>query len=597
MKDLALLRSFAGKVNGQNFDASDWNSFVDTVIGSELFGSAFAKTGTCQTDNGNPNTIHTGNSESILLESGHTYRLAGSFDCPIVIIPGASEDEPTRIILDNCFIKSTGDFCIKSESTFKLEVNIAAGTRNILLVDNAEGENLSSVISADDDIDITGTGLLYIGSNKFDHGVKAQKLKLKGDTTILVDVNHDAFHASQVLDIFHGHYHILNANDAFGSGERETGEETKLRGIVRVFGGKMHIHNITGVVFDAKYEKMTKGSDGLYYADDDTLPSGVTTEQVYNSGFHSYHYIVDGPGVTSQNLSENFTDQTPKAADASVTVGGVAVEPTQDTDGNDIYTIDTASAEVLVTGYVKGTIVCAAQKIEVHLNHAIIEAPAVGDNAGVAIRYTLSSKNVQVQSENGSEGNYIFGTIQSANNVKLTPKGDSVLHIEAPGVGNGEQWDGVGVNGSSIIYNNGGGSIFITGCKIGAKGTEHWIGNDDDANREGKQLKGDIYVFGNTECDMVARLNSSGTKKGCIYVTSDFEGNAYAGTIKTAMSHNLDANAISGSIVGEYIDSNYPVIRANKLYYQHTYGCAVVTNDAAVQYGAIDGQQMISNLA
>ena len=597
MKDLALLRSFAGKENGQNFDASDWNSFVDTVIGSELFGSAFAKTGTYQIDNGN---IHNfvGMSE-FEMEPGHTYRLSGYIDKPLTISTNNQgvEDAPTRIILDNCFIKSTGDFCITSESECKLEVNIAAGSYNFLIVDNIEGENYSAVISANDDIDITGTGLLYIGSNKFDHGVKAQKLKLKGDTTILVDVNHDAFHASQVLDIFHGNYHILHANDAFGSGQRDTGEETKLRGIVRVFGGNMHIYNIDGVVFDAKYEKMTKGDDGLYYADDDALPSGVTAEQVYNSGFHSFHYIVDGPGVTTSNLSDNFTDQTPKAADASVTVGGVAVEPTQDTDGNDIYTIDTASAEVLVTGYVKGTIVCAAQKIEVHLNHAIIEAPTVGDNAGVAIKYTLSSKNVQVQSENGSEGNYIFGTIQSANNVKLTPKGDSVLHIEAPGVGNGEPYDGVGVNGSSIIYNNGGGSIFITGCKIGAKGTEHWIGNDDDANRAGKQLKGDIYVFGNTECDMVARLNSSGTKKGCFYVTSDFEGNAYAGTIKPTMSHNLEANAVSGHIVGEYSGSDYPVVRTNKLYYQQTYGCAVVTNEAAVQYKVIDGQEMISKLA
>jgi len=106
------------------------------------------------------------------------------------------------------------------------------------------------------------------------------------------------------------------------------------------------------------------------------------------------------------------------------------------------------------------------------LNHATIEAPATGDNAGIAIKYTASKKNIEIQSNSNSEGNYIFGSIVSTNNIKITPKGNSVIYIEARGVGNGEFHDGVGVSGSSIAYCDGAGSVYITGCKIGSRGSE-----------------------------------------------------------------------------------------------------------------------------
>jgi len=169
---------------------------------------------------------------------------------------------------------------------------------------------------------VTGAGTLYI-ENPIGHGIRAQELELRGDVSIIANVEHDAFHATQCLDLYNGDYYILNANDAFGSGSRDEGEETKLRGIVRVFGGNIHVYHVKQNVIDAKYTKMTKGSDGLWYANNDALPSGVTEEEHRISGFHTLHYTIDGSGMGDFIPVLNMGTKTmPSLEDGAVTVNG-----------------------------------------------------------------------------------------------------------------------------------------------------------------------------------------------------------------------------------------------------------------------------------
>lgn len=583
MKDLSLLRKYAGKTDGQAFHATEWNSLINDLIATKQFRKECLEAGKIEVYGQN------GWAEvNSLSGTEFAIRLSGYFTSPVLI--GSLENNAVcKVILNNCCIVSDSGSCISV--TGEAEVIVAAGTKNYMIQQSDSNDYLSvGAINATEDLTLTGAGFLYI-ENAVGHGVRGKELDLHGDANVVVKVSHDAFHGTQKLDLYNGNYYIVDANDAFGTGDRDTGEETKLRGILRVFGGKVHVFHVAQKVFDAKYEKMSKtieNNDSVYYADNAEIPSGVTVHQVLHSGFHSFNYVVDGIGVTNANLSAHFTDNVPKAADASVKIAAVVVEgvetqaertvtPTQTNEGNNEYLIDATalgdSKEVIVTGFVKGTIICPVKSTEVHLNHAMIEAPKTGDNAGIAIKYNPSDakKNVQVQSEKGSEGNFIFGSINSNNNVKLTPKEDSILYIES---------EGVGVSGSSVVYNNGAGSVYICNCEIGCIGSEQWIGNDEDAE-EGKNLKGHLYVQGNTKYDIVARTNSTSTKKGYFYVAQDFEGEAFAGKIKLNYAHALESGQPSGKILGDSETSG-------KLLYKDCAGVAVVSSNVAARYAEVN---------
>ncbi len=600
MKDLTLLRKYAGRENGQHFPASDWNGFIEDIILTKKIPKECLATGKIEYLK-----YTTGEWEELTQEpivDYSTIRLSGYFDHSINF--GVYDDElgltpfEGTIILNNCCIVSDSGKCINiSSGADKSKVVVAQGTKNYLIQESDSNDHVSNAaIFSDGNLTLTGAGFLYI-ENAVGHGVKASELYLHGDAHVFVSASHDAFHGTQKLDLYNGNYYILDANDAFGSGAIDTGEEGKLRGIVRVFGGKVHVHSVNQKVFDAKYEKAFKTiQDGhsVYYIDESEIPSGVDVIHVLHSGIHSFNYVVDGHGITNSNLSANFGDNIPKVADASVTIAAVVedgnetqaartVTPTITQEGNNEYLIDATalgdSKEVIVTGFVKGTIICSVQSTEVHLVNAMIEAPKTGDNAGIAIKYNPSSekKNVQVQSDKGSEGNYIFGSIVSNNNVKLTPKDDSVIYIEA---------EGVGVSGSTIVYNNGAGTIYICNCEVGCIGTEQWIGNDDEFE-EGKNLKGHLYVQDNTKYDIVARNNSAGTKKGFFYVTADFEGEAFADKIRLNYARTLIEGEPSGRILG---DAEF----SGKLYYKECVGCAVVASNIAVKYSEVRGDELIN---
>lgn len=602
MKNLDLLL-FGGKKAGDPFSAEDWNSFVKNV--AEL-ASPELKTGKIEQRVFSEGaygdwTDITSSVTNNQLAAGGVYRLSGYFTKAISI---TGEGAATKIYLNGCFINSDTGSCIKyNPDNSRLTVIVNPNTENYLIqTSEGTGDEYRKIgaIHSENNLTITGAGLIYIDNVK-GHGIRGSELELRGDNTIIVKASHDAFHGSQVLDVYNGNYYVLDCNDAFGTGTRGTGEETKLRGILRVFGGNFHVYKLGNgqYVFDAQYQKMQYDeSNDIYYSEDDDT-TGVTITQIYNSGFHTLKYIVDGPAVNSNNIANNFAYNIVRTG-GTVSVGG---EPVSAVDG--VYTISNASSQIFVRGVIMGTIVVSATKCEIHLDRAVLVAPETGDNAGIAIKYTIDDKNIQIQSEKGSEDNYIFGGIQSVKNIKFTPKKDSVLHIY-PDFSK-FYGEGIAISGSNIVFNNGNGSIYISKANIGILGTEIWIGNDDsvntpeDQNKRKDPLEGDLYILDNN-VDIVARLNSTGDKKGFMHISFDFKGNAFAESIITNYSYRLSGGE-SGIIVGETgiednaIVSNPAVVReAGKLYYKKNLGIAKVLKDAAVRYSAIDGDKFINKL-
>ena len=601
MKQISLLSQFGGKTNGMAFPATEWNAFVEDVTKACQMGVAMFGTGVIEQLTGNFGEETWNPYVQTQLAAGGVYRLSGYFDAPVVI--AGTTEGPTKLILNNCCIETSSGSCINYISESKeLKVVVEAGSTNFLIQKSTSADyTKTGAINSENNLSVTGTGMLYI-ENAVGHGVRGSKLSMRGNTTVIINAAHDACHGAQILDIYNGNYYVIGGNDAFGAGIRDTGEEGKLRGIVRVFGGKFHIYKINGDVFDAKYETMTAVNNGgtiTYYSNEEQVGPG-TVEQVYHSGFHTYKYILDGPAVTPSNISNNFADNSITAAGV-LTINGIAKSPTSAVTVGDvtysIYELTSAdfagldAPEAIVSGYLRGMISTDNPSTEINLNHAIIEAIPTGTDAGIAIKYTGSKKNIQIQAKSGSEGNFIFGTIHSENNIKISPKSDAVINIEAAGVlGSESVSNGVGVYGSSVYFCNGAGSTYIYGCKVGSMGTEQWFGNDELRGNKnydiGHASTGDVYVEDN-DLDIYARLNSSGTKKGVFYVSGDFGGNTFAETIKTKLSYHLDQGENSGMFVGESYGSG-------KVFYNKNLGCATVQYDTAHQYERIDGAQLVN---
>lgn len=595
MKNLDLLR-FAGKKNGDAFQATDWNEFVQAI-------------GQLNIPNLQPGKIERLSGESwaditssgSTIAAGGTIRLSGYFPNKLTI--SGTPTEVTKVILNDCAILTDAGSCLEyiCESE-KMVVVSNPGTENYFIQTSEDSTyEKKGAIHSEDDLVLTGTGVVYI-NNEVGHGVRGSKLELKGDGSVFVKAGHDAFHGSQVLDIYHGNYFVYQCNDPFGTGVRAAGEELKLRGIIRVFGGNFHIFGMgeNAYVFDAQYSYMD-WDDTTHYAyttgDDE---SGANIDYTYHSGFHCLEFLVDGPAVTESNLANNFTDRIPHAAGV-VRVGGMVIVPTQDQQGNNLYAIDYSTPgisgyEIDVEGYVEGTILVSTatpeaepKGPEIHLKGAFLVAPISGDHAGKAIEYTYDAKNVQVQTDKGSESNYIIGSIHSVKNVKISPKANSVLHCISQGTFSGDQFSGAGIFGSTVMFCNGGGSVYITGFANGCIGTELWIGNDDSKPNKRdrtKNFKGDIYAFGNSQYDMVARLNSSKDNKGYFRVTDDYEGNVFIGKAKTSQAYKSAQSATSGRFIGE-------TNQAGKIFYKKHSGEALTLFDCASKYSEIDEAMLV----
>lgn len=620
MKKLGLLQ-YAGKEAGQAFSAQDWNNFVKDIADSFLPEYKTMKVEQRAVNEGvlSDWTDITEGVTNGQLQAGGTYRLSGYFPNGISIIGTAAK---TKVYLNGCFIKADIGSCLNYTLDSKSLVVIVNPNTENYLIQTAEGTGSEydkiGVIHSENNLTITGAGFLYLENVK-GHGVKASELELRGNNTIVVNVQHDAFHGSHLLDLYHGNYYIAKCNDPFGSGTREAGETTKMRGIIRVFGGNIHVYKMgtkdgnSARVFDAKFSNMTLGSDDNYYSNDQELGSGVTASQVFNSGLHTLKYIVDGPAITSANIfsssfgfkiptiTKDSTSGLPKTT-GQVFVGGTDI--TEDTDyfdsTNNAYTIADEEAIVTVKGVVVAAIVFNTTKTQVTLEGGVLIAPYEGTYKGIAVKYLPTSSNVQIETTKGTEGNYIFGKISSGNNVKFTPKGSTALHIY-PAL------DGLfgadnAIEAADVTIMNGAGSIYVSNANIGILGRYIAIGNDEKTGTKRKDpFEGDLYVEDNV-LDMQVLLNDSDpfyTKKGHIHVTFDLVGNAFIDTILTTVAPNIASGEESGVIVGETaVDVSEPAVvrEAGRLYYKKNLGAVFTYKDAAIQYSDINGDRFIKAL-
>lgn len=628
MKNVDLIK-YAKKNPGDELPAATWNALMQDLmsLNNPNFKTFKVEQYTRDGDNESWEDITETFLSSPGLTAGNIYRISGYYEGELEFT-GSNPDTKSKLILDGCIIKSESGKCIYYNVDKKnLEVIINPGTENYLIqTSDSEDYRKKAAILSENNLVITGAGILYL-NNAVGHGIKSSKLELRGANSIIVDAAHDAFHATQLLDIYNGDYYVLGCNDSFGSGVRadDHSEDTKLRGIIRVFGGNFHIYGMgsNAKVFDAKYAKMVygtpNGGSSAYYSDEtgNEVPVSDFTEILtYHSGFHTLLYTLDGPAVTDSNISDNFSPYTelipqPTMEGESFTFDGTVkkrtkpaagatpgeftlVDPTTDSQGNKIYTISDNAQEILVEGCVKGTIICSGKPEDVILNKATIIAPTTGDNAFIAIKYTNSKQNVQIKTENDSEGNFILGQIVSTNNIKLSPKSGSILQV----IGyNGTSTDDnptVGIDGSTIMYCDGGGSIYVSNFGVGIKGSEQWIGNENEdaiSDRDTENdFDGDIYAYNNTKYDAVARINSDLNNKGFFHLMINFEGNAFFGNIKSMfapLQTFTGKTRKTGNIIGESIV-------AGRLFYQKCDGSTIVTKGCAVSYNKVNSEEFIN---
>lgn len=546
MNSLDFLKTLAQKNDGDSLPASDWNKIIQALINGANTGFNSLHTATVEMLVDGEWQRVSGPEQQIaqmgylFLDAGNTYRLSGYFN--LKDINGitfftikdnqAVEAASSTIVLHNAFIQNDSGTLIKFPFESKaLKVIVDANTENYIIGDT--GERGACIYSVNN-LEIAGTG--YLGLyNKTGHGIKGSELNITGDVKIYANVAHDALHGTKITNIYWGQYYIDKAKDAVGSGERNSAEDAgKLRGIIRVFGGKFFINELTdGTVFDNKYiwmvhiledgNEVYKSSLEYPLATAEELEdfnniyvihSGIFSNQNVSIEYLNSETEYELFGINKSSSTNYFRERltTPIQEDEDLNVSfvghvfndGVEV---QAVDG--VYTCP--GSNVIVKGNVEGKIVVNKAKVEIHLQRATLTGE-------VAIEYTSTSGQPQIVTDKYSEASYINGTIVSNNNIKITPKTDSNLYIR-----NCEE----AVQASTINIINGAGNLYIVNTEKGIKGSEFYIGVEKDETRTDKAFTGKVYAFDNTECSIHARLNSSKNNKGTITMNALNEGTVY----------------------------------------------------------------------
>ena len=524
MNSLNFLQNIASKTNGQGLDASEWNKTIQALIDGANSGfTPLQQAKVEKLENSNWTEVPIVYSEagiisSIILDPGNTYRLSGYFPMGIgegIHFDSTKQVASSTIILHNVFIKlveegTTNDLIHFNFEAKSLKVIIDANTENYII-----GSTLleSACIHSDNNLEIAGTGFLGV-YNDLGHGIKGSELDITGDVKIFANVGHDALHGTKIVNIQWGQYYIDLAKDAVGTGLQDPEDVGKLRGIIRVFGGKFYINKLTdNVIFDAKYPYMVY-AENIYHTPTELSESTVTEDFTLTYVIHSGIFSRQNVSVECLGLSYNLFPDTYTGVNyfreyLVETPGTVLDNGVEVIAAEGIYTC--AGTNIIVKGKVTGKIVLNTQSAEVHLQRAILK----GD---VVIEYTPIKKKPQIQIDKYSEASYIEGAVISANNLKLTPKAEGNLYFrncEEP------------IQASEIDIVNGGGNIYIVDTLKGIKGTEYTIGIEEGVIDPTKIFSGNVYAFNNTYYSIHARLNSSGNKKGTITVVPMNEGTVY----------------------------------------------------------------------
>lgn len=559
MNSLDFLKTLAQKNDGDSLPASDWNKIIQAVIDGTNTSFSTLHKAVVEVWQDNDWKLDTesvaqfNTSGCLYLTPGNTYRLSGCFDMDsinaITFTSNAVEPASSTIVLHNVFIRNKN---IKSPINFpfetkSLKIVVDANTENYIVGDTSLD---LACIHSYNNMEVAGTGFLGL-YNTSGHGIKASELNITGDVKIYANVAHDALHGTKIVNIQWGQYYIDSAKDAVGTGFQDEEDTGKLRGIIRVFGGKFFINKLTdGTVFDAKYPYMVY-AEGTYHTPTEMSENTVTEDFESTYVIHSGIFSRQNVSVECLNISYNLF---PNAQGEVNYFREYLVEGAGKVLDNGVEVIaeggvyNCTSTDIVAQGKIEGKIVLSAQSTEVHLQRAILQ----GD---IVIEYTPSNKQPQIQIDKNSEASYIEGAIISANNLKLTPKKEANLYFrncDEP------------IQASTINIVNGGGNIYVVDTLKGIKGTEYIIGVEEGVTDIEKVFSGNVYAFNNASYSIHARLNKTGKKKGTITVVPMNRGTVY-----------VDKIYIEKSIEEEILDSTGKLtVEPNngKFYYQTLIG-------------------------
>lgn len=543
MNTLNYLSSLSSKKTGDTLTAEEWNNLTDAILkgANYTFDSLNTFTIESYANSTWTSVTYTAGTE-VSLAVGGTYRLSGYTSGTTIKIEGATGAATTVQLNGVVMISNKGYNILYAPTDEKksLIVDILPNTENYLIQENTDATYLTyGNIYSKNNVELIGSG--YLGLfNSVGHGVRGSELKATGDIKYYIDVAHDALHGTKIADIHWGQYYINNAKDAIGSGLQDAEDAGKLRGIVRVFGGKFVINNLTDhTVFDAKYScmKVEVSSDSETYTSidesTDTTVEDFSTVYLIHSGIFSKQNVgievikydkdlVLFPATTFANNINYYREYLAKGT-GKVLNDGVEVTAT-----DNVYTC--AGTTITVSGYINGTIQVTTSKAEVHLQRAYIEPVS-----GAAIDYTPTKKNVSVESNKYSESSYIAGQIKSGYNIKLVPKSGTQIYLR--------NTTDESFSCSKLSIGNGAGYLYACDNVTGLCGKRLYLGTEDDYDPTGTKadqfFSGAAYVFNNTKGDIYTVLDTNyvegsgvtGDINSTVFVMPYNGGRFYVGTL------------------------------------------------------------------
>lgn len=360
-----------------------------------------------------------------------------------------------------------------------MTVNVNRDTVNNVictLVKAKEDSDTACVFSCHK-LNMHGVGYLAL-VNKGAHAVKGTFVNWAGPR-VYAEAVHDAIHGSNGISLLDGSFHIVKANDAFGTGTD---------GMVNIFRADISAYGVAQNVFD--------GKAGVYrYTGNEKLSTDVASASVYGGTVHNvYTAPADVYGTASVTVQYTFTDT------AGATSTGEATAVTLGTDGKYTIAVPTTvptgqtytSAKVTVKGYITAPFNITATDVEFAMDGAYIKTGVINSTVVPSVYYTAKSSRLKVRSLKSSAGgmdtvNVIINDgmmdtltaanqididcVKSENNLSVELKGDSVFYVSCK--------EGDGLDASEVHLTDSKGNIVVDNCGgRGIKATTFVIGPD-----------------------------------------------------------------------------------------------------------------------
>lgn len=267
---------------------------------------------------------------SVIISAPGTYAFTGECDDGSILVSETAGD--VTLILNSLELSSKSGAPIKLEGSFSnTTITAAEGTTNTLADTDRSQQKPKSVINADGNLTLNGTGTLNIIANN-KNAVKTDTNLLISDVSLIINSVDHGICADGTLTINSGNFYIVSDNDAIKSSPDEVSET--LPASVLINGGDFTITSagdaiasdneltINGGTFN-----ITSGSDtvsassatsqkGLKAAENLTVYGGTFNIDSADDAVHSNNYIyILGGSFTVSTGDDAFH------ADTSLIVG------------------------------------------------------------------------------------------------------------------------------------------------------------------------------------------------------------------------------------------------------------------------------------